>query len=509
MISAEKAYKKHTVLLILVMTFLRLAIAFILDLGNDEAYYWLYSQKLEWNYFDHPPIVALWTKIFTLNLWMQSEVALRLGSVVGCAIATWLMFKTVSKLYNKRAGFFAAFLYNCSVYASVTAGIYLMPDAPQMVFWTLSLYAIACITKDERSWGAWLLLGIASGLCIMSKVHGGFIWIGIGLFVLFQKRTWLRLPQLYIAALLCLLTISPILIWNIQNDFVTYRFHSERVVIRNEPFTLMSFPRQMVHQLLWNNPVNVILICIGIAAFFRRRIERLSALSVYLFIGIPFAAFLLFVSLFRDTVLIHWSGPAYITLIPLAAIRLASFNLRLFPSILKLNAGLLAAAFPLWIALVKFYPGNMGKQSSEQLGKGDITLDIFGWKEAGEKFKVFYAAEKASGRASAETPLVCTYWWGAHVEYYFARPAETTMLGLGEIAQVHHYRWMNAYRVSVSNPETAYCVMPSDDDYALPTDYYRQIELATVITINRSGKPAHHFRVYRLKGLKKGISVTL
>jgi len=28
-------------------------------LAHDEAYYWMYSKKLDWGFYDHPPAVAL------------------------------------------------------------------------------------------------------------------------------------------------------------------------------------------------------------------------------------------------------------------------------------------------------------------------------------------------------------------------------------------------------------------------------------------------------------------
>src|SRR5690554_2716678 len=36
------------------------------EIGNDEAYYWVYSQYPDWGYFDHPPMIALVIKIGTL-----------------------------------------------------------------------------------------------------------------------------------------------------------------------------------------------------------------------------------------------------------------------------------------------------------------------------------------------------------------------------------------------------------------------------------------------------------
>ncbi|MEO6538354.1 MAG: glycosyltransferase family 39 protein, partial [Ferruginibacter sp.] len=225
-------YKKYVFILIIFFSILRIIVGGLVELGNDESYYWLYSQQLQWNYFDHPPMVALWARFFSLNLLLQGyPVFLRLGSIVGCALSTWFIFKCVSVIKNERAGWFAACLYNASFYGGITAGLFLMPDAPQMIFWTFSLWMIARLLADDRSWQNWIMLGLASGLCIMSKVHGIFLWGGLGLFTLVKKRAWLGNYRLYMALLFAIIVASPILIWNLQNNFITYRFHSERMII--------------------------------------------------------------------------------------------------------------------------------------------------------------------------------------------------------------------------------------------------------------------------------------
>ena len=33
------------------------------ELQDDEAYYWVYSQYLDWGYFDHPPMIAVLVKM--------------------------------------------------------------------------------------------------------------------------------------------------------------------------------------------------------------------------------------------------------------------------------------------------------------------------------------------------------------------------------------------------------------------------------------------------------------
>jgi hypothetical protein len=413
------------------------------------------------------------------------------------------MYKATAAFHSERAGFFAACLYNVSFYAGVTAGIYLMPDSPQMVFWTFSLWMISLICKDDRNWKAWLVFGASAGLCIMSKVHGVFLWGGLGLFILFKKREWLRLPHFYAAAFITLIIISPILFWNIQNDFATYRFHSKRVTLTETTESNFSFFQEVLHQTFFNNPLNVFLSITGLVALLRNRIERFTPLIIFSFIGLPLVLILLVVSTFRDTVLIHWSGPAYVSLIPLAAMQLALLNKDpIFPRLLKIAAAVYIILLFSWVVAVNFYTGTWGSKQASTLGWGDISLDTKGWKEAGEEFKQFYNSEVANGRIKPSTPMTSTYWWGAHVEYYFCRPTGMTMIGLGPINQVHQYHWFNKKRLPQVSMDEAYCIMPSDDNYRPPLSYYDSAQVVRQITIYRSGKPAHTFRVYRLWGWK-------
>jgi hypothetical protein len=80
---------------------------------------------------------------------------------------------------------------------------------------------------------------------------------------------------------------------------------------------------------------------------------------------------------------------------------------------------------------------------SKHLGKGDVTLDRYGWKEAGNAFSRFYIYEVRRGRLPANTPVVIHKWWGAHVEYYFCRQQGIPIIGLGTVYQVGTYVWMN------------------------------------------------------------------
>lgn len=501
-------YRKKFFVFVGIFFLLKFFLAFWLELGNDEAYYWLYSQYLQWNYFDHPPMVAIWIRLFTANLSLEHlEGFVRLGSVVGSVLSSWFLFKTVALLHSERGGWFAVVLYNISFYSAITAGLYILPDSPQMVFWTLGLLLIARITKDENSWDNWLLFGLIAGLCIMSKVHGAFLWIGLGGYILFQKKSWLRKSQPYVALLITLIIISPIFFWNVQYEFATFRFHSNRVDVEELVFHWKYFFKELGSQVGFNNPVVFFVVIAALVSFYRRKISYQPALAIYTLIALPLALLLLFVSIFRNVTLPHWSGPAYVTMMPLAAIWLAEHSENSFPKILRWGLGIFLVAYLGYSAIIKFYPGTYGLHKEQNFGYGDITLDMYGWRRASVQFDSLYKDDVSKNKMPANAAMVTTKWWGAHVEYYFARGSGLKMIGLGNPRYLNEYLWTNKWRRAEADLDNVYCIIPADDKYQVPSDFYRTKELALIITINRSGKPAHKFLVYRLRGLRKEVPV--
>jgi 4-amino-4-deoxy-L-arabinose transferase-like glycosyltransferase len=498
-------YRRRVLVFLLLVCAVKLALAFYLELGNDEAYYWTYSRHLQWNYFDHPPGVAVWIRIFTANLSLENYGGfIRLGSVVGSALAAWFLYRTVVALHSERAGWFAVVLYHASFYAGITAGLYILPDSPQMVFWTASLYMIARLMKDG-GWRNWMLFGISTGLCIMCKVHGVFLWVGMGGYVVFYRRAWLVQPYLYVSLLITMIIISPIFFWNLHYDFITYRFHSSRVTIDHFALLWKSFLRELGSQVTINNPVTAGLIVATFIARARKKLPSIPALKVYDLIGLPLAFLLLFISLFRSTTLPHWSGPAYVSLLPMVAIGLAQRSVNNWPKILRAAFVLFVLVALAGVCILQFYPGTWGDRSNEKLGRDDVTLDMHGWRDAGMQFAAIYNKEVAEGRTPPGTPLVASHWGGAHVEYYFARPLNVPLIGLGQPQQLNHYLWTNRWNISHVNLAQAYCIIPSDGFYRPPSGYFQSTEKIATIQIDRNGKPAHYFFVYRLKGLIRPV----
>src|SRR5476651_1018621 len=75
---------------LLAWTILNTIQACTLELQGDEAYYWLYSRYLDWGYFDHPPMVALFIR-FGDSL-LHNELGLRMTTVLTSSASIYLLW---------------------------------------------------------------------------------------------------------------------------------------------------------------------------------------------------------------------------------------------------------------------------------------------------------------------------------------------------------------------------------------------------------------------------------
>ncbi len=508
------SFRKKVLLLILLSTVLRCGIALILEFGNDEVYYWTYALHLEWNYFDHPPMVALLTRLTTFNLHFRSEFFIRLGAIICAGINTWLVYLIGRKIKDERAGWYAGLLYSSSFYCSIIAGTFILPDSPQLLFWVLSLLLMTEITsenvQEKRRGLLLLLLGVSVGLCIMSKVHGIFLWVGFGSYILFFQRKILSSPYLYGAVLLTVILISPIFIWNWKNDFITWSFHNSRVGFFGKRLDLDSFLQQVFGSAFYNNPVNFILYLSTLITVMRKKTAVSSSwLRLYLLLGLPLIVVLLLMSLFNET-LPHWSGPAYISILLLTAAHLSQKN----EGSAKIPKPVLSAIILfLFIVIagviaIRWLPVQLGKKDTKDLGKGDITLDMNGWKEFSQKFDSLYRSDIKNGSMKPNSTIIADYWFpAAHLDYYVATPFRINFMAIGKLRDIHHYAWLNKERPGLMAGSDAYFIYPSNY-YGPPQEELRRHfhhADSLVILQTRMNLPVRNFVIYRMHGYLGGI----
>ncbi len=506
-------FKNKIASLIVIATIIRCIIAITIYLGNDEVYYITYARHLQWNYFDHPPMVALLIKLTTLNLLLTSDFFIRLGPILLAAVNTYLIYAISKKIKNEKSGLIAALLYSSSIYSSVIAGIFIMPDAPQLFFWIWSLYFLTTITassEDSKTLNKNLLFfGLCAGLCIMSKVHGVFLWFGFGLYILLYNRSLLLNKYLYFSVLITILIISPILIWNIENNWITYSFHSNRVTI-NKGINPSSFLREFIGGAFYNNPINYVLIVMALFAVLKNKITiDVSIKRLLLLISLPLIVVLLFISLFRDT-LPHWSGPAFVGLIILTSSYLA--DLKINPkSLFQLPKSVMASGILIVVVLVagplviNYFPGTMGKTDDDKLGTFDATLDMYDWDFFESEFKTIHLNDIKSKKTNS-TFIINNKWFpAAHIDNYIAQPLKLDFLALGKLEDIHTYAWLNHHRKQLKIGDDAYFITFSNS-FSNPDELYSKkfvkINKPVIVTQYRNNLPARKMLVYLLEKYK-------
>ena len=501
-------YKQRLFYLLFCTILFKLIVAGLIELGNDEVYYYTYALQPDWNHFDHPPIVGILIRLSTFNLFWLSDVSMRLGAILSSAIATYFIYQTGKIISTEKTGWYAALLYNFSVYTGIIAGLFILPDSPQMLFWTASLYLmsrIICNEEDKKLW-LWLLLGLMIGLASMSKVHGLYLWVGFGLFILIKKIKWLLNWRLYAGIVVSVICVLPILYWNIQNNFITYKFHSERVTHHEIQFD--SLIREILGEFAYQNPVIFILMIISIIYFIRKK-NIFSSLknSWLLCLSVPMIFLFWCISLFNPT-LPHWSGPAYIPLFFITAQYLEKKTTAYYlPRFIKVAASFILISLIVAILVIRLSPINFGSQKVENYGEYCPTLDLTGWKDFSKSFAALVENDIENKRMKVHSPIIINKWFpGGHLEFYTARISGLQIIGIGNLEDLHKFAWLNKTNQSLQLGDDAYCIVPSNvpsNPNELYAQYFTTIEKPVIIDQIRNKGVVRKFYVYRMKNCKK------
>lgn len=280
---------------------------------DDEFYYWCWSRDLQLSYYDHPPLVAYMIRAAT-ELFGDSILAIRLPAVVSATVVA----AVVGWLCRDRA------LLPCILLspALTFAAIMVTPDTPMLMFWALYLAWLVRVherlaTHPDSRVGLWfwLLGGLLLGCGVLGKYTTGLAAVCGGISFLFacSPRRWAF--GYVVHAVVSVLVASPILIHNIQYDFVPIRYQWQHSMSSSIP-GLAPFGEFVGVQILLFGAVPFVVFVWTI----RHRHELLAdprlRVCACLFV-IPFAFFLMKAT--RGRLEGNWAFPCYLACWPLAA----------------------------------------------------------------------------------------------------------------------------------------------------------------------------------------------
>ncbi|MBI4746623.1 MAG: glycosyltransferase family 39 protein [Deltaproteobacteria bacterium] len=149
---------------------------------------------------------------------------MRLPSVIIGSAVTVIVYLLGKDMFDEKTGFYSALLTNITLIYSI-GGILATIDTPFALFWLLASYfGVKAIKTDDGKW--WYLKDIALGFGMLSKYIMVLFVPAFLIFLLLSKnhRYWLRRKEPYIGSVIALLIFSPVIIWNAQNDWASFRF---------------------------------------------------------------------------------------------------------------------------------------------------------------------------------------------------------------------------------------------------------------------------------------------
>ncbi len=323
--SIDMRWRIASVGVVTFIVLLRLIYLGLAQLIPDEAYYWNYAQHMDLSFIDHPPMVA-WLIWLGTSVFGDNEFGVRIGAFVCGLITMGYLYALTLNLYDKSTGM-RTMLLLAILPVTFAHGMLMTPDAPLLAAWAATLYYMERALIAGRG-SAWLGVGIAFGLGILSKYTLGLLGFAALLFMILDPtaRRWLLRPHPYFAAALALLLFSPVIIWNSEHEWISFLFQSRRVVGTgmDNQFSIHLLPLQIM----------VLLTPVGaIAALFAlwsknknsaNQFEQRRRLFVWIFTGVPLAVFVA-ISIF-NTPRFHWTTPLWLAVIPSIAWMIGNTN---------------------------------------------------------------------------------------------------------------------------------------------------------------------------------------
>jgi len=530
--SAWSRSPRDYVLLIMLATLIgRVVLAATIGLGVDESYQVSVSRPLSLSYFEHPPL-AFWIPGVVGSLTGSTNAILvRLPFILLFAGTTWMMYRLTARLFGERAGAIAALILNITPVLSVSTGGWVLPDGPLM-FWMLA--SALCLehvllppSSPRRARGRpllwWMAGGACAGLAMLSKYHGIFLLAGTGLFLLTNRRArrWLRHPGPYAGALVSMLVISPVLLWNAQHDWVSFRFQGARGGQHGVHIVsfLQNIGGQLGYLLPWVGiPLAIVLGGIVIESVRstwrdagRARDASVRALDdartraarwwlACLALG-PIAVFTL-VSLGGHRGLPHWEAPGWLMVVPLLAervdARLARGSAR---TARRTRAWLIASTVAFTLVIVALATetslGWANRLAPSLFAKGDPSLESLDWRALPPAIAPLLrsAPIDAGARAGARPFVAATNWIDAgKIAYAMNGAADVVCL----CTEPHHFAFVHDERAYLSRD--AIIVVRAGrhpDAPELLSKYFRTVTPVGTTIIRRNGMPAMTLKLYR------------
>jgi hypothetical protein len=205
------------------LTVFRLVYLTQVELSSDEAYYFQWSQHLDWSYFSKGPGIAL-------NMWLSTLLGgdtvfgIRFFSPLLALGTSLLMFGFARRLYGETVAIWTVFMFQFVPIFHVGA-LVMTIDPLSIFFWMAALYTFWLALEKSLAFKAWWpVTGAIIGCGFLAKYTNAMQLLSIVLLLAltpkYRRELW-RPGFLSLLGVFAIFTL-PVLIWNSEHAWITF-----------------------------------------------------------------------------------------------------------------------------------------------------------------------------------------------------------------------------------------------------------------------------------------------
>jgi len=467
-------------------TALRIFLAAWLPLGTDETYAIAVAREFSWSFFDHPPI-GFWLPVAMANLTgLETAFIYRLPFLLCGFVTAACVWRLGAIIGGTRTAYFGLLLFMLAPYMLIGGGVFVVPDGPLNMFLALSALAlIRALSSDRLS--DWLLTGLWLAFAMACKYQAGLFPVSVLAFLLLTRAQWRRLLRAgpWLAAAVGLLGLTPVVLWNLQNDWASFAFHTGRV---GPSFQPANFAQMLLGQAIYLVPATFVFGVIALWQATRRDATLETRLLAWIAIG-PIGMFMV-TYIYGTSTFPHWTMPGWLFAMPLAGHWLATRSGQ------WAWRSLLGFAVPLWallLVLIAHVPTGMLTRGADVIPDWDDTTEIFDFAE-------LEAEAENAGWLNADSLVVSLDWIEAgHLSTGLRGAYPIRVIG----KEPHHFQYMRGADMT----ENAVLLIPGrgkryERDIAsaeqIAQNAGARLEPLGEITLPRAGRPYMHVTAFRV-----------
>ena len=290
-----------------------------IPMDSAEAIVWGYEWT--WGTYKHPPLSG-WLAEIMFRVFKNPEISTYILSQICILSGFVFIYKLACCFFDTNKALLCSIFLEGTIYFSLETPEYNVNILSQAIIPALIYFFYKSTNQNKPS--DWIMVGIFSGLAILTKYTNVVVILCMGLYLISTKngRSQFRKHELYFAGSITVLIFLPHFLWLLKNDFYVFDYFAHRA----SPVTItcsgwidnFKFPIKFI---LAQTGSAILTLAMFALIYFKtqkeHRLKKQKPNSFLFFMGIlPILIFVLISALGRIHLKSMW-GYALVSLLPI------------------------------------------------------------------------------------------------------------------------------------------------------------------------------------------------